>query len=215
MRLRLVPLLLLSTPAFAALPPLSASLGYASEVFTERSYDLVANQDSLAMFRLATSASFDLLPWQLDLELAYQSGSTAAAAHQAVQTELWLRGLELGATARYPLWRHLHPYVHLGGGWDWATLWVGGERGMTQTVGNVSGSALVGVQVPLPLGPSGRRVPVLVFDAGAGYVVRPGYRFDALTREPSGDEPLGQAPVSLGKLPLSGWSFRLLVSLRL
>ena len=207
-------LLLLASRAEAEVPTLAASVGYASELFTARAYDFVATSDGLPMVRLATSTSLELAPWRVDVELGYQSGSTDAFVHSTVRTELWLRGLELGATFRYPRWRHLHPYARLGAGWDWATLSVSGQSGLAQTTGNLSGRGLVGAQLVLPLAPRGWRAPALVFDLGAGYVLRPAYEFHALTRSGGGDDPVAQAPVDLGSLPLSGPTVRLMLSLR-
>lgn len=215
-RTLLVWALLGAAPALAELPHLSAGLGYAAQLNSARSYDLVDVDDLLAMYRVAAAASFDLPVGFLDVEVGFQSGAAQEAVHSTLSTRLWLRGLDAGVRYRYPLFRHLQPYLHVAGGWDWVTLSVLSSSGLTQTVSNFAGTATLGVQVPVRLGSGAGRLPELVFDAGLGYALRPGYGFHALTPAPPATptDLVARAPVDLGTLPMSGLTYRLLVSVR-
>ncbi len=209
---------LLATAASAELPTLSASVGYTSQIFPARGYDLVDSDDHLSMVRAALGTGF-LLPFGLlDLELAYQGGGTTAQAHATVPTSFSLVGAQLGATLRLPVRAWFHPYAHLSGGVDWATLTLASPTRLTQTVLTGSGQGLLGVQLSVRLGRNtGRRLPWLVFDLGGGAVVRSVARFDALRPEPASTPPpdaLASGQVDVGALPLTGYTFRLLVGVR-
>ena len=71
---------LLAAPAWA-LPPVSFSLGYSAQVISSRSFDFVANQDHLQLFR--AGAGYSLPVWRgfLDLEVAFASGGTNELSH--------------------------------------------------------------------------------------------------------------------------------------
>lgn len=215
--------LLCAAPALAELPHVSAGLGYAAQFNSARSYDLVDVDDLLAMYRVAAAASFELPVGFLDVEVGFQSGAAqetvhggqATAVNPPLTTQLWLRGLDAGVRYRYPLFSHLQPYLHLAAGWDWVTLTVGDTTRLTQTVSNFAGSATVGVQVPIRLGSGRGRLPELVLDAGLGYTLRPAYGFTALAPEPpNGSDLVAHAAVNLGALPMSGLTYRLLLSFR-
>ena len=211
--------LLLGGSAFGAdLPPVSASLGYASEVFSSREYDLVDGDDHLPMWRLG--AAYTLRPARgiLDLELQVHTGATSESAHQALESKLWLRGVGAGATWRYPLYRHLEPYARLGASYDWATLTMGGENRLEQTVSRPAANGMLGLQVPMPLRPDGENIPAIVLDFGVGYTLRPAFAFNAMApREPDepAEDPIARVPTNLGDISLSGISYRILLSFRL
>lgn len=207
---------LLASTSQAAWPTLSASIGYESQIFTSRSYDLVDTNDYLPMFRVAAGTGFEVGPAFIDVDLAFTSGASRETAHSIVPTELWLRGVQVGGTYRYPVLRWLHPYAHVGLGWDWATLTMFSEARMTQTVSNFAGTGLLGVQLPVRMGIGNGRLPFMVFDIGGGYVVRPDYAFNAVAPKPnnSATDPVGQGSVNLGSLPMHGATFRVLVSIR-
>lgn len=209
--------LLLSTPALAALPPLSASFGYAAEVITTRDYDFVDGNDHLPMLRVGVAYSLAVSRGILDVELQFHTGDTRELVHQAINADLWLRGVEGGAAWRYPLLRHLEPYARIGAGYDWATLQLAGPR-LEQTAGAPAASALAGVQLPLWLSSGAERSSAIVLDLGIGYTLRPSFAFDAAMPRPPdepGEAPIENVPTNLGSLSLSGISYRLLVSYRL
>ena len=209
---------LASGAARADWPQLSASVGYTAQYFTARTQDLVDVDDQTSGFRVAAGATLAVGWGAVDFEAAWQTATTGATAHAAVPTQLAMRGVELGATWRYPLHRNLHPYAHLGAGWDWATLTLFNEQRLTQLVSHPSGTGLLGLQVPFVIGNSPRHPPTLLIDLGVGYVLRPVYTFDQLGPGPvanPGPEPIGNAAVSLGTMPLSGITWRLLVSFRM
>ncbi len=208
--------LLAASPA-AALPPLSASFGYSADVVSTRSFDFVSETDHLPRPVASVGYRLELQRGAVDVELAFSGGGTAAPSHQTMDATLGLVSLEAAVTYRHSLFAHLEPYLRLSGGPGWATLTVQtGGVALHQTVVNPSATALLGASVPFQLG-EGSGV-ALVLDAGVGYSVRPGYRFDALRADPpphpTGDE-LAAAPLSLGRLDLSGIAFRLGLGLRL
>lgn len=203
----------------AAWPTLSGSVGYESQFFTSGAYDLVDTNDWLPMLRVGVGTAFPLGRFTVDVGASFTTGASREAAHGALASELWLRGLELGGTLRYPVFRWLEPYAHLGLGWDWATLTLFEASRLSQTVSNVSGSGLLGVQLPVRMGTGPGRAPFMVFDVGGGYVLRPDYAFDGLgpapvEPTPDGPEPIANGKVNVGKLPLHGALFRVLVTLR-
>jgi hypothetical protein len=208
---------LFASQAFAALPPVSASIGYASEVFTSSDYDLVDGDDHLPMWHFGAGYSLRPARGVLDLELQFHTGATGEAAYQSLQTSLWLRGVEAGATWRYPLYKHLEPYARLGAGYDWATLSLGGER-LEQTIGRPAANGTLGLQIPLPLRPDVENYSALVVDFGVGYTLRPAYGFHELApRAPDepGEDPIAHVPTNLGSLSLSGVAYRILLTFRL
>lgn len=217
-RLPLLAVLLAAPAALAEVPPLSFSLGYASQVFGARGYDLVDVDDHLSMARVAVGTGVGLPFGALDLELAYLGGGTDAVAHGALATSLALRGVQLAATLRLPVRTWFQPYAQLGGGLDWATLTLGSTARLTQTALTGSGQGLLGVQFHVRLGrASSRRAPWLVFDLGGGGVLRSAANFEALRPQagtPDVADALGTTSVDVGSLPLSGWTFRFLLGLR-
>lgn len=206
----------LATPAWA-LPPVSVSLGYSAQVFSARSFDLVSRDDTLAMARVGLGYSFTLPQGALDLEAAFAQGGKDTTSHNNTLVSFDLKAIEAGVSYRYPLLAHLHPYVHVGAGWDWVTLTLRTSNTLTQTVNNVSGNAMVGVQVPFKLGPNDSRAPFLLTDLGVGYSFRPGAGFHAMqpAGTPNKEDPIAQASANLGTLPLSGIQYRILFTFRL
>ncbi|MEW5739385.1 MAG: hypothetical protein AB1938_10690 [Myxococcota bacterium] len=207
---------LVASTSQAAWPTLAASAGYESQIFTSRSYDLVDTNDFLPMFRVGAGAGFEVGRGFLDLTLSFSTGASRETAHAAqVATEFWLRGLELTGMYRRPVLSWLEPYAQLGLGWDWATLTFISASRSSQTVSNVAGSGLVGVQLPVRMGTGRGRLPFMIFDVGGGYVLRPDYAFDAMAPERSDlPEPIADGSVNLGRLPMHGWVWRVLVSVR-
>lgn len=201
-----------------ALPPVSASIGYASEVFSASDYDFVDGDDHLPMWRFGAAYSLKPARGILDVELQYQTGSTSESVYQTLQSTLWLRGVQAGATWRYLLYRHLEPYARLGAGYDWATLTVGGESRMQQTVGRPAANGMLGVQVPMPLRMNTEHSSAIVLDFGVGYTLRPSYGFNQQGPKPPDkpeEDPVGHVPANLGSMSLSGISYRILIAFRL
>lgn len=212
-------LLLASTVAAAEVPTLAMSAGYSTQVFAARGYDLIGYDDALHQGRLAVGSGFTLPFGALDLEAAFATGGTSSASHGTVPVIFALKGVQLGVTYRVPVKRWFHPYAQLTGGYDWATLTLVNTSRLTQTVGSFSGSGLLGVQFAIRMGGKNEvRVPHLIFDLGAGAVLRQVSRFDAMAPEapqqaPS-EPPLSQGSVNLGSVPLSGFTARVLVGVR-
>ncbi len=216
-RLALLAALVTALPARADWPTLSATVGYASQVYLSRSWDLVDDNDHLPMGRIGAGVTFEMAAGLVDVEAAYQAGNTSQTLHTAGPAQLALQGFDVGASYRWPVLRYLHPYLHLGLGWDWATLTVYGDARLLQSVSNFAGSGMVGVQVPLVLNPKLKRSAVLLLDLGFGGVLRPGYAFDAMAPKPPDkkpEDPIAVRPTDLGTLPMSGLAYRLLVTVR-
>ena len=209
---------MVSTGAFAAVPTLAVSAGYSTQVFTARGYDLIGNDDNLHLGRVAVGTAFVLPLGWIDLEAAFASGGTTSTSHTLVPVQFSLKGLQLGVTWRVPVTSWFHPYVQVAGGYDWATLTLVNESRLTQTVGNVSGTGLLGVQFAVKMGFSKDfRAPWFIFDLGGGMVIRPVTRFDAMAPAPSKpapEDPIAVGSVNLGSVPLSGFTGRLLVGVR-
>ena len=211
-------LTLVGGTAWAELPVLAADVGVTANVISTRQFDLVSSTDHLALGHVGAAITFEIPYSALDVELAYHGGEVAEQAHSTVKASLAMKGVEVGATWRYPWLRHLHPYAHLGVGVDWATLTLFDTSRLTQTVANPSGTGLVGVQVPFRLArkPAGR-APVLLIDVGVGYTLRPGYAFTTLAPTPGTPQPADPVPsstVNVGTMPLSGITYRVLLALR-
>lgn len=211
-------LFLTSTLALAELPTLSMSVGYSTQVFTARGYDLIGVDDNLHQGRLAVGTGFNLPFGALDLEVSFATGGTKSVTHGSIPVDFALKGLQLGVTFRVPVRSWFQPYAQAMGGYDWATLTFVNPSRLTQTVGSVSGTGLAGVQFAVRMGGvKDGRVPWLIFDLGAGAVLRQASRFDAMTPEPVTPAPsdqLAQGSVNLGSVPLSGFTARLLVGVR-
>lgn len=209
---------LLSTAAAAEVPTLAMSAGYATQVFSARGYDLIGTDDNLHQGRVAVGTGFKLPFGAVDLEGAFATGGTASVSHTNVPVQFELKGVQLGVTYRVPVKSWFHPYAQLAGGYDWATLTLVNTSRLTQTVGSVSGTGLLGVQFAVRMGSrKAQRVPWLIFDLGAGAVLRQVSRFDAMApmaATPAPSDPLAQGSVNLGSLPLSGFTARLLVGVR-
>ena len=217
-RLLVLTSLFTASTSLAAWPTLSASVGYESQLYTNQRYDLVDSNDYLPMLRVAAGTGFELGPGHLDMDLAFTTGASREPAHGGqVASELWLRGVQLGGLYRYALFSWLEPYARLGVGWDWATLQLTMSTQLSQTVSNVSGLGMLGVQLPVRMGTSSNkgRLPFMVFDLGGGYVVRPDYAFNALTAAaPTGTDPIPNGSVNVGSLPMHGGVLRVLVTIR-
>jgi hypothetical protein len=207
-------------PGFAqAAPPLTASAGLAAQVVTNRSFDLVSEDDHLSMGRIAAGYTLEIGDRLLDLEVGYQSGTASATLHETRPATLVFRGLDLGAAYRIPLYRYLEPYARASLGWDFATLSVGPSGTLEQRVSHPSLTALLGLSVPL-ITVKHREVwhQWLVFDVGMGYSARPSFHFDALApKKPTRPDPdaVARAPVDLGTLALSGIAYRFTLTLRI
>ena len=209
---------LCSTLAGAEVPTLAFSAGYATQVFTARGYDLIGLDDNLHQGRLALGAGFNLPFGALDLEVGFATGGTHSTSHGTVPVVFALKTLQLGVTYRVAVRRWFQPYVSAAGGYDWATLTLLGESRLTQTTSTFSGTGLLGVQFAVRMGGAKEpRVPQLIFDLGAGAVLRPATRFDAMAPaevKPAPSDPLAQGSVNLGSVPLSGFTGRLLIGVR-
>lgn len=210
--------LLSSTFARAELPALSASAGYSTQVFTARGYDLIGFDDNLHQGRVAVGAGFSLPFGALDLEVAFSTGGTASTSHSTIPVQFVLKGLQLGLAYRVAVRSWFQPYAQIAGGYDWATLTLANESRLTQTVGSVSAGGLLGVQFGVRMGsPKASRVPWLIFDLGAGAVLRPQTRFDAMAPQPvkpAPTDPIVVGTVNVGSVPLSGFTARLLIGVR-
>lgn len=210
--------LLVSTLASAEVPTLSLNLGYSTQVFTARGFDLVNVDDNLHQFRVAAGTGLSLPYGALDVEVAFATGGTKGTTHATVPVEFALKGLQLALTYRVPLKVWFQPYVQAAGGYDWATLTLFDPSRLTQTVGGFSGVGLAGVQFNVKMGgPGERRVPWLVFDLGAGATLRQAPNFDAMGPTPAAKPPpdaIATSTVSLGSVPLSGFTARILVGVR-
>ena len=208
---------LASSLAAAEVPTLSVSAGYSTQVFTARGYDLVSVDDNLHQGWVAVGTGFVLPFGWLDVEAAFATGGTVSTTHATIPTEFALKGLQLGVSYRAPVLSWLHPYAQIAGGYDWATLTLMDESRLTQTVASVSGTGLLGVQFAIRMGPKEKRVPWLVFDLGAGAVLRPASHFDAMgpfpVVKPAADA-IPSASVNLGTVPLSGFTARILIGVR-
>lgn len=207
-----------STVASAAVPTLAVSAGYSTQVFTARGYDLIGTDDNLHQGRVAVGTGFVLPLGWLDLEAAFGTGGTNSTTHTSVPVQFDLKGLALGVTWRVPVWSWFQPYVQLLGGYDWTTLTLVNTSRLTQTVGSVSGTGLLGVQFAVKMGGAkDLRAPHFIFDLGAGMVIRPVTHFDAMAPTPPKtppEDPIAVGKVDLGSVPLSGFTGRLLVGVR-
>lgn len=217
-RLSVLAALLCASTSLAAWPTLSASIGYESQLYTNQRYDLVDSNDYLPMLRVAAGTGFEVGPGHLDVDLAFTSGASREPAHGGqAASQFWLRGVQLGGLYRYALLSWLEPYARLGVGWDWATLQLTMSHELSQTVSNVSGLGMLGVQLPVRMGTASTkgRLPFMVFDIGGGYVVRPDFAFNALTAPTTTTtDPIPNASVNVGALPMHGGVIRVLVTIR-
>ncbi len=209
---------LTSTLAIADVPTLSASAGYSTQVFMARGYDLIGIDDNLHQGRVAVGTGFNLPFGSLDLEVGYASGGTFSTTHTNVPVQFALKGLQLAVTYRVAVRSWFQPYAQIAGGYDWATLTLVNEQRLTQTVSNFSGTGLLGIQFAVRMGGQKEaRVPWLIFDLGAGAVLRPATRFDSMAPapvKPAPEDPIAQGSVNLGSVPLSGFTGRLLIGVR-
>jgi hypothetical protein len=214
----LTALLVTASLASAEVPTLAMSAGYSTQVFTARAYDFNGYDDNLHQGRVAIGSGFRLPVGALDLEVAYAGGGTKTVTHNSINVDFALRGVQLGVTYRVPVTQWFHPYAQLLGGYDWATLTLVNTSRLTQTSGSFSGSGLLGVQFAVRMGgPKDARPPQLIFDLGAGAVLRQVSRFDAMAptqATPAPADPLAVGTVNLGTVPLSGFTARLLVGVR-
>ncbi|MBL8917315.1 MAG: hypothetical protein JNJ54_00520 [Myxococcaceae bacterium] len=210
--------LLSGSLAAAEVPPLHATVGLSSQLFSARGYDLLDGDDIFLSFRLAGGTTFELRRFSIDVEGAFSTGGVDGIAHAQVNSGLTLLGFEVSGTARWKLLTWLEPYVRVGVGADWATLTLFNTTRLTQTVGNVAGHAGLGVQVSARLTKPEQRGVFLVADLGAGGVLRPAYDFDAMAPAPvvgpQADPIGGRNAVNVGALPLSGITIRANVGVR-
>lgn len=200
-----------------ALPPLGATVGYAADVVSRRSFDFVAAEDHLPKFAVSAGTRFALERGNVDLDLAFQTGGVGTSSHQWLKTDLGLVTLEVAVTYRYPWLRHLEPYARVSAGPGWATLTAVTSGGAVhQTLPGLTATGLVGLSFPFAFSAQG--TTALVLDFGVGYSLRPVYNFNSLQREPplhpTGDE-VPDVPLALGKLDLSGIAYRFGVGMRL
>ena len=218
MKTLVLAVLLSGSLAAADVPPLHATVGLSSQLFSARGYDLLDGDDVLLSFRLGAGTSFMLRHFAIDVEAAFSTGGTEALAHAQISSSLALLGFEVSGTARWLLLSWLQPYVRLGAGADWATLTLFNTTRLTQTVGNVAGHAGLGVPLTARLTKPEQRGVFLVADLGAGGVLRPAYDFDAMSPAPivgpQADPIGGRGAVNVGALPLSGITIRANVGVR-
>lgn len=212
-------MLLAAVPAWA-LPPVSLSWGYSAQVFSSRQYDLVAADDTFQQLRVGAGYALPVWRGYLDFELAFSTGSTTATSHGNVSSTLWMRGVELGAAFRLPVFKHLHPYVFVGGDYDWSKLTLVNTARLTQTAEVLGGKVMVGAQIPFKLGPADSRAPSLLLDLGLGYVGRPNAGFHAMgpslnPLQPGEEAPIARVGTDAGSMPLSGITYRVLLTCRL
>ncbi|MFN7133704.1 MAG: hypothetical protein ACK4N5_16625 [Myxococcales bacterium] len=196
--------------------PITATLGLVNQLATHRSYDLVSENDALPMVRIAAGYALDLRASKLDLELGFQSGGSSAVVHNVRDAGLWLRGLDVGATYRHALFKYLHPYARLAAGYDWATLTVGEQLQRTSRP-SLTGMAGLGVPVVM-IDRGGEPHALFVLDFGLGYTLRQSFVFDALEPEPPArpaPDAIGRVPLDLGRMQLSGITWRLGLTFRL
>lgn len=209
---------LAASVASADVPPLHATVGLSSQIFSARGYDLIDTDDVFMSFRLSGGTTFDFGRWRLDAEGTFTTGGVDGVAHTQVPTGLSLIGFEVSGTARWAILSWLHPYARLGVGADWATLTIFNSTRMTQTVGNVSASGTIGAQLSVRLTKAEQRGVFLIADVGAGGVLRPAYDFDAVAPAPiigpQADPIGGRGAVNVGPLPLSGITIRASAGLR-
>lgn len=205
-----------TTTSSAWRPPLTATLGFGSQYATHRSYDLVDDDDVMPTVRAAVGYGFQLPRALLDVELGYQSGGTSASLHGLRESSLWLHGVDVGATYRYSLFKYLQPYAGIAAGYEWATLEAGA---LQQRVGSPRVTAMAGLGVPLVLIPRDGQDHALFFvDFGVGYTLRPLFAFDAMKPEPPAKpapDAIPIAPLDLGRMELSGLTWRLALTFRL
>jgi hypothetical protein len=207
-------LAVLGASSAASALPLTASIGYAGQVVTSRSYDMVDNNDHLPALRLSAGYLFAAPRGALELGLGYQTGSTDATLHAAGKAGLWMRGLDLSATYRYRLADLVEPYARLSAGYEWATLSIGDDDGPYQRVSNPVGTAMIGTTFPAL---AGERLPRIAVDFGIGYALRPAFNFDALkpSTTPPSTDAIAQVPLSVGALPASGIVYQIALTLRI
>lgn len=219
LRLALLAALLGPAAALADRPELSASLGLLNEFHGNRAYDLVDTDDHLPAGRVAAGASVPVGAGFLDGDLAFRWSGTSATAHGSIATDLGLLGVQLGATYRRPVWTYLHVTGTVLGGLDWVTLSLASATRLSQTVLSPAGTALLGAQVPIPLGRLHEKGPVLVLLADAGYTLRPTLGFHRLAPAPitvaaGADPAIPRGTVDVGSLGLSGFTWRLQAAVR-
>lgn len=209
----------LSSSVLAQVQPFHVNLGVSTQVFSARGYDLVDVDDHFHSFRFGAGTTFVLRTWRLDVEAGVTTGGTDATSHVQLASGLGLVGLDVSATARFPVLSWLHPYVRVGAGYDWATLTLtGAATRMSQTAGVVSGQAGAGVQFTVRVTRENQRGVFLFLDLGVGGVLRPGAAFNAVAPVPPATppvDPIGtRGSVNVGTLPLSGITWRGMAGLR-
>lgn len=208
-----------SSPAGAA-PPMRLDFGYATQYVVDRSHDAISDTDVVPGLRLGVGYRFDLGPGEMDVEAAYAgSWAAPAALHGVTQLSLQMHSAEVGARYRRaagPWWLSwMEPYGRLGATLDWARLRVESPApGLEQWVARPGLVALAGLEIGAlarfadpEQAPQRRRWLV---DVSVGWSLRAPFRFDGL-RAPKDDkiaDPIPEAPVDLGALWISGFTFR-------
>lgn len=211
MRSRLVLLAALVSSSAFARGPVSVGVGYAAQVLSDRSFDLVSMNDHLGTFHVAASYELPFEPAALELDLSYFIGGSSAPIHVSYTGDLGLQALEAGAAGRYRLHRFFEPYARLGLGYGWAVLRIGSPERLSQLSGAIQGSALAGFQVPIALKLGRAERFKLVLDLSAGYTLRPEFGFHELSPPVPWKVPADSLPatgVDLGSLSLSGITYR-------
>lgn len=213
------PLQLVRTPPKPEgfVPRLYASGGLATTLITPRAYDFVDRDDVHTSGALALGYSFELKRAWLDVEVGFTAGGTVGSVYGAVSTDFAWRTVEVGVGYRYALFRHLHPYVKVLGGLDVATLTLFSTGRLTQTALGAAGQGLLGVQVPVYFDKPSRTASVAL-DAALGVGLHSALRFDALGPTPPerpAADAIARGTTDVGTLPLSGFTWRLGVVVRL
>jgi hypothetical protein len=208
-------LALLAVPALAAAaPPISISTSVGAQVVTERSYDLVDQDDHLTLWRVDAGWRFPVARGELEASLGVFTGGTEATLHERTNAQLWLRGLEAAAVWRYPLARVIEPYARLGAGLDWSSLSLRNQGPtISQTALGLFATAALGTQLVARLGENGQRA--LVLDLGVGYAWRQRHDYRELRPEqPTGADAIAFSSLPAGTLNLSGITYRVGLALR-
>ncbi len=218
---------LLGAGVSRAAPPLRIDLGYASQIVADRSYDAISPNDWLPAVRIALGWSFALPAAGLELDVAYLGGgANTAPLHEVGTMFLEIHSAEVGARyrrtfeSRWISWAE--PYGKLAVAMNWAQLRIAKSSGrnVEQWVTQPGAIAFLGVEVGPPRrkeGGASWEKRLLVLDLSVGWSLKPAFVFDNL-RAPVDQtiaDPIPEAPVSVGQVWLSGFTFRIGLSLKL
>lgn len=213
------PLQLVRTPPKPTgfVPKVYGGASIATTLITPRAYDFVDTDDVHTGVALFAGYSFTLKRAYLDVELGFTTGGTRGVVYGGLSTDFAWRAVEVGVAYRYALFKHLHPYAKLLGGIDVATLSLISSARLTQTVVGAAGQALAGVQVPVYFERLSDTASI-VLDAALGLGLHSPLAFDALGPPPPVKpvpDAIARATTDVGTLPLSGFTFRVGVLVRL